>query len=308
MTEITNDVTVESPRYRGAFARLAPVIRARENDLLAVNVDVMDAVRTTEGILPKIAAQKEVIAKQLPGFDIQLFADLEDRALALGHAQTVYENALQPPPILQSLSDDAYATYDIVSAEANMLLKRHLLPTQALAKLKGGNGYRNLVDDMFATSEALRSNWGKVSARTTLTLQELDHLENLADQINQALGLREQMPELQAAAARDRQAAYTLFVEAYNEVRASIGYVRRKEDDVDTLMPSLFAGRGGSKKKTTDDPAKPPTTPTTPTTNGPNPPVVTAPTTTPVTHAAESKTDQPKPLTPEISESGPFMH
>jgi hypothetical protein len=309
MTKTTNDPTAESPRYRGAFARLAPSIRAREGNLLPVNVDVMDSVRTTEGILPKIAAQKDVIAKQLPGFDIQLFADLEDRALALGHAQTVYENALQPPPILQSLSDDAYTTYDIVSAEANMLLKRRLLPPQALSKLKGGNGYRNLVDDMFATSEALRNNWDKVSARTTLTLQELDHLENLADQINQALGLREQMPELQAAAARDRQAAYTLFVEAYNEVRAAIGYVRRKEDDVDTLMPSLFAGRGGSKRKTTDDPPKPTPPITTPSTNTTNPPVVAAPTTPmPTTQAAEPKADQPKAMTPEMSESGPFMH
>ncbi len=40
-----------------------------------------------------------------------------------------------------------------------------------------------------------------------MTVEELDHLENLADQINQALGIREQMPELQASAARDRQAA-----------------------------------------------------------------------------------------------------
>ncbi len=99
MTDITNDPSTQGPRYRGAFTRLVETIRSQQaDDLVPVNLDVMAAVRTTEGILPKIAGQKEAIQKQLPGFDIQIFVQLEDRALALGHAQTAYENAQQPPP------------------------------------------------------------------------------------------------------------------------------------------------------------------------------------------------------------------
>ncbi len=210
---------------------------------------------------------------------------------------------------MQSLSDEATAAHDIVLAEATTLTKRGLLPQQALSKLKGGNGYRNLVDDMFVLSDALKNNWSKISSKTTLTQEELDHLENLADQINQALGIREQMPELQASAARDRQGAYTLFVEAYSEVRAAIAYVRRKEDDVDSIMPSLFAGRGGSKRKPViDDPAKPPVPVTTQPTDNHDVPVVTPVVTPPTSAVTESKTEATKPATANISESGPFMH
>lgn len=311
MPETINLPSTQEPRYRAAFARLAEKIRADTSEELApVNLDVMSAVRTTEGVLPKIARQKEAISKQLPGFDIHLFDELEERALALGHAQTVYENAQVPAPILPSLYDEACSTYEVALAEATTLTKRKLLPEQTLTQLKGGNGYRNLVDDMFALSEALKSNWAKVSAKTSITLDELNHMEGLADQMNQALGIREQMPELQASAARDRQSAYTLFVQAYGEVRAAIAYVRRKEDDIDSIMPSLFAGRGGSKRKVVEDaPEKPQTPAPTPTTEN-HGAAVGAPTgtpaVTPVSTATEPKAEPAKPTT--VSNSGPFMH
>ena len=133
-------------------------------------------------------------------------------------------------------------------------------------------------------------------------------MEILADQINQALGIREQMPELQAAAARDRQAAYSLFIEAYDEVRAAIAYVRRREDDVDTIMPSLYAGRNGGKRKPAVDEPKPTPPVVTPATD--NSPVV-APVVTPAAHAAaETRVEVPsptKPVTAAVLENGPFM-
>ncbi len=305
-----NDPATEGPRYRGAFTRLLDTIRSLSPDEFApVNLDVMASIRTTEGVLPKIANMRAVIVQLLPQFPIELYDQLEDRALALGHTQTVHESAQQPPAILQTLSDEATAAHDIALSEVNTLVKRGLIPAQVLGRLKGGNGYRNLASDLFTLSETMKSNWSKISGRTTATMEELDRLENLADQINQALGIREQMPELQANAARDRQAAYTLFVEAYDEVRAAIAYVRRKEDDVDSIMPSLYAGRNGGKKKpVVNEPPKPPSPVVTPPAD--NSPVV-APLVTPAAHAAaEMKVESPsptKPVSPSVIENGPFM-
>ncbi len=76
----------------------------------------MSSIRTTEGVLPKIANMKPLIARLLPQFPMELFDQLEDRALALGHAQTVYESAQQPPAILQTLSDEATAAHSRPSA------------------------------------------------------------------------------------------------------------------------------------------------------------------------------------------------
>ena len=259
-TETTNDPADQAPRYRKAFTTLLDTIRSLPpSDFVPTNLDVMSSIRTTEGVLPKIAGMRPLIVQLLPQFQILLFDQLEDRALALGHTQTVHESTQKPPAIPQALIDDATKAHTIALSDVTTLVHRGLIPSQALSTLNGGNGYRNLADDLFKLSEALRSNWSKISGRTSMTLAELDHMENLADQINQVLGIREQMPQLQASAARDRQAAYTLFLEAYDEVRAAIAYVRRKDGDVDEIMPSLYAGRnGGMKKKPVpDDPTKP---------------------------------------------------
>ena len=79
--------------------------------------------------------------------------------------------------------------------------------------------------------------------------EELDQIEDLADKLVTAVGAREQAPQLTAEAIRDRQAAFTLFINAYDEVRSVIGFLRRKQGDVDTIAPSLFIGRAVAKKK-----------------------------------------------------------
>jgi hypothetical protein len=299
------DSSTQEPRYRSAFNRLLEIIRAvPPQDFAPVNLDVMASVRTTEGVLPKIAVMKPIIAKVLVSFPMEFFDQLEDRALALGHAQTVYESTRHPTPSLQTLSRAASSAHGIALSEVNILAERGLIPKQKLANLKGGNGYWNRADDLFTLSEMVKSNWSKVSNRTTVTLAELDHLEQLADQINQALGVRKQHPEVQARAARERQAAYTLFIKAYNEVRAAIVYVRRNENDADTLMPSLYAKRNGRKKKpAVKEPVVAP-----PAAN--NQPVPTAVVTPAVQPTAETKPEAPAPAKPEDQatlENGPFM-
>lgn len=308
-TDTTSDPADQAPRYRKAFTELLDTIRSLPpSDFVAVNLDVMSSIRTTEGVLPKIAGMRPLIAQLLPQFQMLFFDQLEDRALALGHTQTVHESTQQVPAIPQTLIDEAKRAHAIAHSEVTTHVHRGTIPQQALSSLNGGNGYGNLAADLFKLSEALRSNWSKISGRTSMTLAELDRIENLADQINQTLGIREQMPELEASAARDRQAAYTLFLEAYEEVRAAIAYVRRKEGDVDDIIPSLYAGRnGGMKKKPADDGPTKPVANTVPTTDNHDVPVV--PTTqTPAAHAAAVTPEDQDPTTPSVLINGPFMH
>ena len=311
-TDTPNDPGDQAPRYRKAFTALLDTIRSLSpNDFVPINLDVMSSIRTTEGVLPKIAGMRPLIAQLIPQFPMLFFDQLEDRALALGHTQTVYESTQEPPAVPQALIDEAKQAHDIAHSEVTTQVHRGLVPPQALSTLNGGNGYRNLAADLFKLSEALKSNWSKIAGRTSMTLAELDHMENLADQINQSLGIREQMPELEASAARDRQAAYTLFLEAYDEVRAAIAYVRRKEGDVDDIMPSLYAGRnGGMKKKpAVDEPTKP-VVPAAPAADNHNVAVVPAAPTT-ATHASAQVAPDAQatnPVTPSVLTNGPFMH
>jgi hypothetical protein len=312
---VGRDRTTQAPRYRTAFSRLVEEIRAvPDDDLSAVNLDVMAIVRTTEGVLPKIAPQRPLIVELLPKFDIQVFDTLEDHALALGHTQTVYEQSLEPLPTMQPLADEATAIREILLSEVTTLIKRELIAPAAVSHLKGANGYKNLSSDLFSLSEVFRGNWDRVSARTAIKLEELDAAENLADKINKAIGLREQSPELQASAARDRQAAYTLCLEAYNEVRAAIAYVRRKQDDVDSIMPSLYAGRGNGKKKPAADEGQNPPAPAPVDAHAADnheapvvtPAVVAPAVVTPVV-AASNSTEASKSPTVATANRGPFV-
>ncbi len=45
-----------------------------------------------------------------------------------------------------------------------------------------------------------------------------------------------------------RQRAFSLFVRAYAEVRRGVTYLRHHQDDVDDIMPSLYAGRTNRRK------------------------------------------------------------
>ncbi|HEU4534923.1 MAG TPA: hypothetical protein VFS00_12425, partial [Polyangiaceae bacterium] len=64
-----------------------------------------------------------------------------------------------------------------------------------------------------------------------------------------------------------RARAFRLTVRAYESTRAAVAYVRRREGDVDELMPSLFGGR--PRRRSAPEPEAPvdpgaPTDPSTP--------------------------------------------
>lgn len=122
--------------------------------------------------------------------------------------------------------------------------------------------------DITTLAEILKKNAEKIADRTSVKPEEIYAAENLADQLGTAIGLREQAPQVIAEAVRNRNAAFTLFIKTYEEIRAAVGYLRRQEGDADTITPTLYTGRGPSKKKPAEDNSGKPETP----------PVVTQPT------------------------------
>jgi hypothetical protein len=56
-----------------------------------------------------------------------------------------------------------------------------------------------------------------------------------------------------AAAAELRVRALSQLIHLYDAILQMMTYLRWKQGDIDTIMPSLWAGRGGRKARTTDD-------------------------------------------------------
>jgi hypothetical protein len=69
------------------------------------------------------------------------------------------------------------------------------------------------------------------------------------DELMAAVGAREETSGSVAQAQAQRQRNFTLFSRSYTQVRRAIGFLRWEHEDVDQICPSLFAGRGGSRRK-----------------------------------------------------------
>ena len=129
------------------------------------------------------------------------------------------------------------------------LSKRGLIDGARLKELKGPQGHRNLAFDLLALVAMMREKWTELQGRTGIQAQELDTAEVLGDRVISGVGAREQGPAVVVAAADKRQRAFSLFVKAYDQARRAICFLRWDHGDMDTVAPSLYAGRGGSKRR-----------------------------------------------------------
>lgn len=295
MTQPVLDPPNQTPRFRAAFEQLLPEIRAvPDSEFAAINVDVPSSVATALGAWPEVHGLRDQIAKDVSSFNITLLDNLELYALALGHAQTEYQTATEPSPSLVALANENIMWRTILLNDVTTLISRKLLPQSVTSDLKGINGHKNIAFDLFALANVIKKNWDKVSSKTTVTQDELVQAQILADKLVTAVGEREQAPVVAAEAVRDRQAAFTLFINAYDEVRSVVCYLRRKQGDADSIIPSLYAGRTVTKKKPADDNTDNPPAPT------PAQPTGNQPHNGGTTPTLAAKAD--------VTESGPFMH
>ena len=104
--------------------------------------------------------------------------------------------------------------------------------------------------------------WAHIQRQTALTLADLDRADLVGEQLVNAVGTRRQGSVVTAEVTPIRQRLFTLFADAWDQVRRAISYLRWNEDDVDDIAPSLYAGRARRK---TDVPANPPEPPAPPT-------------------------------------------
>ncbi len=264
MTDPTTPATQESevPRFRAAYQQLIVEIRALPtSDVIPINIDIPTAVTTALGAMPEIRALRPRMAAEMPQFDIARFDKLEAYTLAAGHAHALWLAASAPTESIDELSQAATASRTLLLSDASALATRGIIDGQRLKDLKGPNSLRNLAFDLFALAAILRDNWTKIEGKTALQLVELEKAETLADRLLTAVGLREQGPAIIAASAENRQKAFTLFVKAYDHARRAVSFLRWDEDDVDTIAPSLYAGRGTGHRKNVPPPAPTPPAP-----------------------------------------------
>lgn len=264
----------DSERWRLAFERLESEIRALpESELVTINLDVQTASTTVGGSLKEILPLRDQIAK-LHGVDISKLDKLRDYTDALLHTQLKYRAAIGPTDPVTKLAAEVTAVRDQLHIDAHALATRGLLDLASVEKLRSPSGHRNIATDVGGLVLLFRENAATLANRTPVTEPELKNAMILSQRLMDAVGDRDQAPNTTADATLVRQKAYSLFVNAYDEVRRAIGYLRWHEGDAESIAPSLFAGRMSKRPEITPDAPTPNTTvpnSTGPVTNAPIP-------------------------------------
>jgi hypothetical protein len=213
-----------------------------------MNVDVMHAVITTVGCMPKLITLRPALAGVGGGFQVQDLDDLDDAARALQHAHVSWLQTGQQPSALKELTEQARELIDRLFTDATALIRRGHIHAEALKDVKRTNGYRTLIQDLHVLLVVFRGVWSAVQNRTAVQIEELNTAEALVHTLTNVLGAKEQSPAVQAEAALLRRKAYALFMGLYEEVRGAVAFVRRKEGDASSYIPSLYVGRPATRQ------------------------------------------------------------
>lgn len=295
MSETNFVTTIEDADCDAAYEQAIPDALALPGDhLTAINIDIPTAIITVIGALPRLKAC-HMHAQQLPLFEFAAFEKLPGYALALASAQARYVSATTPPEQLPTLLAAATEKRDVFLADAQALVARGLLNAESLKEYKGMHGYRNVAFDLMGVVQLLKTAWPSIKGRTGLENEELVEANKLALRLVSALAHREQSPEQVAAASDMRQRIFTLFTQAYEQVRRAVMFLRWDHDDADSIAPSLYAGRPNSNiSRKSNAEQKPTATPI------------------PVAVAGESSPAAALPNAPKVPVgmpgSDPFMH
>ncbi len=96
-----------------------------------------------------------------------------------------------------------------------------------------------------------------VAGQTAVKLEELDHAEQLADSLQYAVATKEHSAATITQAAELRQQVYTLTLNAYDDARRAVIFLRWNDNDADDITPSLFAGKKQRAHNGEEEPADP---------------------------------------------------
>jgi len=212
--------TTNEPSPSDALDQIRPEMAAlEESKLHPIKLDSLQATGTVRGSLSRIMQCRAQLVQEVPKFDISKLDKLGLYALALVHAQTVYNIAYRPPEALAALGEEVTQLREQLLSDVTALVNRGLINGGPLDVLKGPSGYRNASSDLMTLALMIRTNWSTISSKSCVTESELERADKVSVELLDAVGIREQNPTRLATVALERQQAYTLFMDAYDQVR-----------------------------------------------------------------------------------------
>ena len=254
---------------KAAFDKTADERAALDPAVLAPrNIDMRAAANTALVAYPHMVKHRAQLATD-PGFDLARFDDIETYANAMLYAQSQSANDDESGD--SDLYEEGRMLREVFVSEVSTLVLRKVLKSNTLDEVNTTTGYQNISDGLGKLCSIVENKRSLIT-ESRISAAELSRAQTVGSQLGKLAISRDDVePTEQISETRSR--ALTLLLNAYDDARAAIAYVRRKEGDVNAIAPSLYSYRTGRRKADAITPAAPPVT-TAPAT--PTPPAVTA--------------------------------
>jgi hypothetical protein len=176
----------------------------------------------------------------------ELLDALHPAAMAAKQADADFDGLVEGNE-LPELHRQLVAKHAMVLLDAESLVLRGHLPAETLSNAKNTHGYEAASNSALVLASVLRRHWAKISGNTPISTGDLAELQKLGERLSDGISNRDQAG-LRSEAADLRARALSDVFRIYDQLRRMTTYLRWREGDVDALIPSLYAGRGGRKR------------------------------------------------------------
>jgi len=241
-TEVTT--TTSEPGFTDALDSLHAVLMAMPESEVdrGLKLDVAVAAGTAEGTAAKLVAHRAALAAEW-GEEAGALVDALPTIAAAARQADVAVHATPLSGDLSALHEAVRVEHQLLITDATALANRKLIDAQRLEPARDVQGYQNVLRSLLTLIFVLREQWSAIEEHTPLTKADLQRAEAVAKKLSSAINLRDN-GVLRVPAVELRNRAGTKLVRTYEELRRKMSYLRWYQDDVDALIPSLWANRG----------------------------------------------------------------
>ncbi len=235
-------------QFHRAYEEVQPELATlRSKDLVSVNLDISSAVTQVIGCWPQLQTLLPEMAL-LHGLDFERVAKVHTYALATWCAGVQVIATSRPFERIEPLVEELSRVRAVLTTDARALVQRGLLSAEPLRQLHS-SGHKNLAFDVLLLTSMFLKKWPLLEGKTAVDMSQIVAAEELASRLVVSVSLRARGRNAMAEVLETRKRAFTLFTKTHDEARRAVLYLRHHQKDADRFAPSLYRGRGGSRRK-----------------------------------------------------------
>jgi hypothetical protein len=213
-----------------------------------INADIGSMTQSALWGMRQVEAYKELIKRDAPTYDLNRIEKIRLLALALNYLQARHRflkeaNKTEAPAELIALRDQLRKGIDF-------LISRGFVPEERLSKAALTTGHHAIAYNVIAFVEILAETADEVGTPPYWSRAELEDIRRKADAFFDALGDKEFGPDADAELKLARRKVFAMLGMYWNDLYELMRYIRRREKDVDSIMPTLYPPRPGRRSAT----------------------------------------------------------